>query len=497
MAKEEMAKAPAQAAEQVAEKGLLDQIVEDGRVGTDVATRERGKNLVKEFINQVLEGEVTVSKDVEAMINARVAQIDHLLSIQLNEVLHHPQFQKLESSWRGLKYLISQSETSVMLKIRILNVTKKELLRDLQRASEFDQSALFKKVYEEEFGIFGGEPFGALIGDYEFSKSPEDLELLEKVAQVAGAAHAPFLSAASPQLLNMESFTQLDQPRDVARIFDTTEYAKWKSFRQSDDSRYVGLCVPHVLMRLPYGRDTVPVDAFTYEEGVDGTDHTKYLWGNAAYAMATRLTNAFALYGWCAAIRGVEGGGLVEGLPAHTFRTDEGDVALKCPTEIAITDRREKELADQGLVPLVHCKGTDKAAFFSVQSANKPKLYDTDAANANARLSAQLPYIMATCRFAHYLKAMMRDKIGSFTSRDEIQMFLNRWIAQYVTSDDTATQATKAKYPLREARVDVEEVKGKPGVYRAVAFLRPHFQLDELTVSLRLVASLPQPAGRG
>jgi type VI secretion system protein ImpC len=492
--REEVAKAPARVTEEVVEKGLLDQIVEEGRVGTDVATRERGKSLVKEFINQVLEGQVTISKDTEAMINARVAQIDHLISLQLNEVLHHPQLQKLESSWRGLKYLVSQSETSAMLKIRVMNVTKKELLRDLQRAPEFDQSALFKKIYEEEFGVFGGEPFGAMIGDYEFGKHPEDLELLEKIAQVAAAAHAPFLAAGSSQLLNMDSFTQLDQPRDIGRIFDTTEFAKWKGFRQSDDSRYVGLCVPHVLMRLPYGRDTVPVDEFNYEEGVDGTDHTKYLWGNAAYAMGARMTNAFALYGWCAAIRGVEGGGLVEGLPAHTFRTDEGDVALKCPTEIAITDRREKELADQGLVPLVHCKGTDKAAFFSVQSVNKPKLYDSDAANANARLSAQLPYIMATCRFAHYLKAMMRDKIGSFTSRDEIQMFLNRWIAQYVTSDDTATQATKAKYPLREARIDVEEVKGKPGVYRAVAFLRPHFQLDELTVSLRLVASLPQPA---
>jgi type VI secretion system protein ImpC len=494
MAKEEKAAAAAQPAEQVVEKSLLDQIVETGRVGTDAATRERGKNLVKEFISQVLEGAVTVSKDTEAMINARIAQIDHLLSIQLNEVLHHPAFQKLEGSWRGLKYLIGQSETSAMLKIRVMNVSKKDLLRDLQRAPEFDQSALFKKVYEEEFGVFGGEPFGALIGDYEFSKHPEDLELLEKISQVAGAAHAPFLSAASSQLLNMESYQQLDQPRDIGRIFDTTEYAKWKGFRQSDDSRYVGLCLPHILMRLPYGRDTVPLDAFNYEEGVDGTDHTKYLWGNAAYAMGARLTNAFSMYGWCAAIRGVEGGGLVEGLPAHTFRTDEGDVALKCPTEIAITDRREKELADQGLIPLVHCKGTDKAAFFSVQSANKPKLYDSDAANANARLSAQLPYIMATCRFAHYLKAIMRDKIGSFTSRDEIQMFFNRWIAQYVTTDDTATQATKAKYPLREARVDVEEVKGKPGVYRAVAFLRPHFQLDELTVSLRLVASLPPPA---
>jgi len=496
MANQEMAKTPAAATEQVAEQGLLDQIVEQGKVGTDAATRERGKSLVKEFINQVLEGQVTISKDTEAMINARIAQIDHLVSIQLNEILHHPQFQKLEGSWRGLKYLLSQSETSPMLKIRVMNVSKKDLLRDLQRAPEFDQSALFKKIYEEEFGGFGGDPFAAIIGDYEFGKHPEDLELLEKVSNVAGAAHAPFLTAAAPQLMNMESFTQLDQPRDIAKIFDTTEYAKWKGFRQSDDSRYVGLCVPHVLMRLPYGRDTAPVDAFNYEEGVDGTDHSKYLWGNAAYAMGARLTNAFAQYGWCAAIRGVEGGGLVEGLPAHTFRTDEGDVALKCPTEIAITDRREKELADQGLIPLVHCKGTDKAAFFSVQSTNKAKLYDTDAANANARLSAQLPYIMATCRFAHYLKAMMRDKIGSFTTREEIQKFLNRWISQYITTDDGATQSVKAKYPLREARVDVEEVKGKPGVYRAVAYLRPHFQLDELTVSLRLVASLPQSANK-
>ena len=496
MANQEMAKTPAAATEQVAEQGLLDQIVEQGKVGTDAATRERGKSLVKEFINQVLEGQVTISKDTEAMINARVAQIDHLVSIQLNEILHHPQFQKLEGSWRGLKYLLSQSETSPMLKIRVMNVSKKDLLRDLQRAAEFDQSALFKKIYEEEFGVFGGDPFAAIVGDYEFGKHPEDLELLEKVSNVAAAAHAPFLTAAASQLMNMESFTQLDQPRDIAKIFDTTEFAKWKGFRQSDDSRYVGLCVPHVLMRLPYGRDTAPVDAFNYEEGVDGTDHSKYLWGNAAYAMGARLTNAFAQYGWCAAIRGVEGGGLVEGLPAHTFRTDEGDVALKCPTEIAITDRREKELADQGLIPLVHCKGTDKAAFFSVQSTNKPKLYDSDAANANARLSAQLPYIMATCRFAHYLKAMMRDKIGSFTSREEIQKFLNRWISQYITTDDSATQSVKAKYPLREARIDVEEVKGKPGVYRAVCFLRPHFQLDELTVSLRLVASLPQSANK-
>ena len=491
---EKTAAAPV-AAEQITEASLLDQIVEQGRFA-DTSARERGKNLVKEFVAQVLEGSMTVARDVDQMITARVAQIDHLVSIQLNEILHQPQFQKLEATWRGLRYLLDQSETSTMLKIRILNASKKELLRDLQRAAEFDQSAAFKKVYEEEFGIFGGEPFAALIGDYEFSKHPEDLELLEKVSQVAAAAHAPFLSAASPELLNLPSFTGLDQPRDIGKIFDSTEYAKWKSFRQSEDSKYVCLTCPHILMRLPYGRDTKPVEGFNYEEGVDGTNHSKYLWGNAAYALGTRMTQAFAQYGWCTAIRGVEGGGLVEGLPAHTFRTDEGDVALKCPTEIAITDRREKELADQGLVPLVHCKGTDKAAFFSIQSCNKPKVYDSDAATANARLSAQLPYMMATCRFAHYLKSMMRDKIGSFLSRDDCWRFLNRWISQYVTQDDKANQSTKAQFPLREARIDVEEIKGKPGCYRAITYLRPHFQLDELGVSLRLVADLPEPAKR-
>jgi type VI secretion system protein ImpC len=390
--------------------------------------------------------------------------------------------------------MMDQSETSVMLKIRVLNCSKRELLRDLQRAPEFDQSAIFKKIYEEEFGVFGGDPFGAVVGDYEFGKHPEDIELLEKMSQVAAAAHAPFLTAASADLMNMDSFTNLDQPRDLAKIFDTTEYAKWKSFRQSEDSRYVGLCVPHVLMRLPYGKETKVVDGFNYEEGVDGSDHSKYLWGNAAWALGARLTNSFALYGWCASIRGVEGGGLVEGLPAHTFKTDDGDIALKCPTEIAITDRREKELADLGFIPLVHCKGTDYAAFFSVQSTQKPKMYDSDAANANARLSTQLPYMLAVCRFAHYLKTMMRDKIGSFMSRSDCERFLNKWIMQYVTEDDNAAPLTKAQYPLREARIEVAEVAGKPGVYRAVAFLRPHFQLDELTVSLRLVAELPASA---
>jgi type VI secretion system protein ImpC len=479
---------------ETSEKGLLEQIVDEGRFGVEPASKERGRNLIKEFIAQFIDGSMTIARDAEMMINSRIAQIDHLVSIQLNEVMHHASFQKLEGSWRGLKYLMDQSETGVMLKIKVLNCSKKELLKDLQRAPEFDQSALFKKVYEEEYGIYGGSPFGAMVGDYEFGKHPEDIELLEKISNVAAAAHAPFATAAGTDLFNLPSWTSLDAPRDLAKIFDTTEYAKWKSFRQSEDSRYVAMCLPRTLGRLPYGKDTKPVEAFNYEEHVDGTDHSKYLWMNAAYALASRMTNSFSRYGMCVAMRGVEGGGLVEGLPVHNFYTDEGDIAMKCPTEVPITDRREKELADLGFVPLVHCKGTDYAAFFSVQSAQKPKLYDTDSANANARLSTQIPYMMAVARFAHYLKAMMRDKIGSFMSRADAEIFLNRWITTYVTPDDTASPAVKARCPLREARIDVTEVPGKPGCYKAVAFLRPHFQLDELTVSLRLVAELPAPA---
>jgi type VI secretion system protein ImpC len=473
------------------ELSLLDQIVEDGRFGRDAQAKERGKDLVKRFVSEVLEGQITVSRDTEAAINARIAQIDHLLSIQINEILHHEEFQRLESSWRGLKYLLSNSSTSAMLKIKVLNVSKKELLRDLQRAPEFDQSALFKKVYEEEFGVFGGAPFGALVGDYYFDKSGQDIELLEKVAQVAASAHAPFLTAASHEMFNLQSYSDLDAPRDLGKVFDTTEYAKWKAFRQTEDARYVALTAPRMLLREPFGPTTVPVEAFNFDEHVDGTDHDRYLWGNAAYALGVRVTQAFAAHGWCATIRGVEGGGLVEGLPVHNFRTDAGEVAMKCPTETPVTDRREKELADLGFAPLVHCKDTPNAAFFSVQSAQKAKVYDDPAASANARLSAQLPYIFATSRFAHYLKAMMRDKIGSYTSRGEVEAFLNRWIMNYVVGNADAPASVKAERPLSDARIEVTEVPGKPGVYRAVAFLKPHFQLDELTMSMRLVAELP------
>jgi type VI secretion system protein ImpC len=489
-------KAQAAAATQTtSDVGLLDQIVEGARVGKDAAQKERSKDIIRQFVSEVLEGTITVARDTESMINARIAQIDHLLSIQLNEIMHHADFQKLEASWRGLKYLIANSELTDNLKIRVLNVSKAELQRDLERAVEFDQSALFKKLYEEEYGQFGGAPFAAVVGDYQFTRSGQDIDLLERISSVAASAHAPFLTNASPDMLNMESFAGIDAPRDISKLFESTEYAKWKAFRQTEDSRYVALALPRMLMREPYGSQTVPVEAFGFEEDVDGTEHDKYLWANASWALAARVTNSFALYGWCATIRGVESGGLVEGLPVHNFRTESGDMAMKCPTESPITDRREKELADQGFVPLVHQKGTPNAAFFSVQSTQKPKVFSTDSATANARISAQLPYIFAVSRFAHYLKVMMRDKIGGYMSRSEAQTFLNNWIANYVVANDDARLEVKAKRPLRDARVEVEEIPGKPGAYRAVAYLRPHFQLDELKVSMRLVADLPPPKG--
>lgn len=473
---------------------IVDDIIRDGKMARDELQLAHARSLIGEFADQAASQTISDRGDLATAIVERISQIDQMLSDQLNEIMHAEAFQKLEGSWRGLHYLVQNSETGTDLKLRVLPVTKKELLNDLEKAVEFDQSSLFKKVYEQEFGTFGGHPYSLLLGDFEFGRHPQDIAMLEKISNVAAAAHAPFIAAASPKLFDMTSYNELSNPRDLSKIFESSELIKWRSFRESEDSRYVSLTLPHVLMRLPYGPATVPVEEFNFVEDTNGKDHSKYLWGNAAYAMGSRITNAFAKYKWTAAIRGVEGGGLVEGLPAHVFTTDEGDKALKCPAEIAITDRREKELSDLGFISLCHCKGTDYAAFFGGQTANKPKTYNTAAANANARLSSALPYMLAASRFAHYLKAMMRDKIGSFVSRGSIETFLNTWIAQYVLLQDDAGQELMARYPLREARVDVTEIPGRPGSYRAVAFLRPHFQLNELTTSIRLVAELPPPA---
>src|SRR5215213_5002155 len=453
MAKQKEQTAAAETVEVQQEGSLLDRILTEGKMARDDYQKERAKDMIGEFVGQVMSGELTMSKNMDVAINSRIAEIDRLISAQMNEIMHQEEFQKLEGSWRGLQHLVRNSLTGPQLKIRVMSVTKKDLLKDFERALEFDQSTLFKKIYEEEYGTFGGAPYGALIGDYEFGNHPQDMALLEKLSQVAAAAHAPFISAASSELFGWDTFSEMTDVRDVAKIFDRTEYAKWRSFRESEDSRYVGLTLPHVLGRVPYGASTKPTETFNFEEDVDGKDHKKYLWSNAAYSVGVRLTEAFSMHGWCVAIRGVEGGGLVDGLPTHTFETDEGEVAMKCPTEVAITDRREKEFADNGFIPLVHCKGTDYAAFFATQSANKSKKYDTDSANANARLSSQLQYIFAVSRFAHYLKSMMRDKIGSFMSRQEAQIFLNRWISKYVLENDVAPASQKAKYPLIEVRV--------------------------------------------
>src|SRR5215212_9242880 len=478
----------------------------------DPSQARQAIDAVSELIEAVEANEIVLGDDVDLIgaINERIAVLDQEVDEELNGVMHNDAFRKLESSWRGLHYLVSRAETGTMLKLRLLNATKDEIQRDLERAVEFDQSVQFKKIYEEEYGTFGGSPYSVLVGDYEFGRSPQDIKWLEKMSNVAAAAHAPFIAAASPQMFDMDSFDELGNPRDLAKLFESTELVPWRSFRDSEDARYVALCLPHFLLRSPYGKDVrpnaktgedekqrirgrAPADRVDFQEEVNGQPKD-YCWGNAAYALAERITNALALYKWTAAIRGVEGGGLVEGLPAINFQTDEGDVVLKCPTEVAITDRREKELNDLGFITLVHRKNTDHAAFFGGQTTQKPKVYQDPQATANARLSSQLPYVMAASRFAHYIKAMMRDKVGSFMTKENVADYLNKWIANYVLLDDRASQTAKASYPLREARVDVFDIAGKPGVYKAVVYLRPHFQLDELTASIRLVAELPPPA---
>ncbi|MHB8079818.1 MAG: type VI secretion system contractile sheath large subunit [Candidatus Krumholzibacteriia bacterium] len=475
---------------------VLKEILATGIKPRDEHAREHGEQLIKALVDQLLDPGMVVAKGVSRTIDQRLAAIDALISRQVNEIMHAEPFQKLEASWRGLHQLVHKSETGENLKIRVLNISKKDMLRDFQAAPEFTESALWKKVYEYEFGLYGGDPYGALVGDYEFGKGPQDMELLESISHVAAAAHAPFLSAAGAEMFGLDSYSQLPDPRDLAKIFDKSnpENTKWLSFRDSEDARFVALTLPHVLARLPYGRDTSPVDAFDFEESVDGSDHDQYLWANAAYSLAGRMTEAFARHHWCVAIRGPEGGGLVEGLPIHVFKTREGDNASKCPTEVLIPDTRDKELSDLGFIGLVNCKNTDYAAFFSGYSAQRPKTYQDAAASANADLSRRLPYLMATSRIAHYLKAICRDKIGAFASRSQVQTFLNNWISHYVLDQDDATQEQKAKFPLREANIEVVEDKARPGCYRAVAHLRPHFQLEELNVSLRLVADLPAAA---
>ncbi len=466
---------------------------------TKQTARDETEELLRTLTKEAVKGTVKWDKNLSVTINSAIAAIDSILSEQLAAVMHNEKFQKLEGSWRGLNHLVSNSDTSTQLKIRMLNISKNELGKDLEKAVEFDQSQIFKKIYESEFGIAGGQPYAAIVGDYEFSSHPDDISLLSKMSNVAAAGFCPFLSAASPNMFGFDSFTELLKPRDLEKIFDSAEYIQWRSFRDSDDSRFVTLTMPRVLARLPYGQATRPVEAFNYEEVVrrdDGkhleTEHDDYCWMNAAYALGVTMTKAFAEYGWCTSIRGAEGGGKVEGLPSHVFVSDDGDSDQKCPTEIGITDRREAELSKLGFLPLCHYKNTDYAVFFGAQTTQKPKKFDDPDATANAAISARLPYIMATSRIAHFLKVMARDKIGSFMEATDAEEWLNRWISTYVNGSPGASAEMKARYPLAEARVEVKEVPGQPGVYNAVAWMRPWLQMEELTASLRLVANIPK-----
>ena len=491
-------KAATEVAEQVGEfadfKSLLNK---EFKPKTDRA-REAVESAVSTLAEFVLKDVSKVSDDAIKTIQSIIAEIDRKLTEQVNAIIHHEDFQQLESAWRGLHYLVNNTETDEMLKIRVLNISKKELGKTLKKfkGTSWDQSPIFKKFYEEEYGQFGGEPIGCIVGDYYFDHSPPDVELLGEMAKICAAAHAPFIAAAAPTVMQMDSWAELANPRDLTKIFQTPEYAAWRSLRESEDSRYIGLTMPRFLARLPYGAKTSPVEEFDFEEDTEGADSRKYVWANSAYAMAVNINRSFKLYGWCSRIRGVESGGAVEGLPVHTFPTDDGGVDMKCPTEIAISDRREAELAKNGFMPLIHKKNSDFAAFIGAQSLQKPAEYDDPDATANANLAARLPYLFATCRFAHYLKCIVRDKIGSFKEREDMQRWLQSWIYNYVDPNPAMSdEIDKARKPLAAAEVVVDEVEGNPGYYSAKFFLRPHYQLEGLTVSLRLVSKLPSVKG--
>ena len=477
------------------EVSLLDQAIG----ATKQTEPDQAQLLIKTLTEEAMKGTFTFSKNLTVSFNKAIALLDEQMSVQLAAIMHHPDLLKLEGSWRGLNHLVMNSETGTMLKIKMLNVSKKELSRDLAKAVEFDQSDTFKRIYENEFGMAGGEPYSTLIGDLEFTNHPDDLDLLSGMSNIAAASYAPFLSAANATMFGLESYQDLSKPRDLKKVFDSLEYARWRSFRDSEDSAFVTLTMPRVLARVPYGAATKPIDDFAYEEAPKDAkgnekaqDHDEYCWMNSAYVLGTRMTDAFAQYGWCTAIRGAEGGGKVTNLPTHTFRSDDGDLDQKCPTEVGITDRREFELSECGFFPLSHYKNTDYAVFFGGQTTQKPKKYDRPDATANAAISARLPYVMAVSRFAHFLKVMGRDKIGSFMEASDCAVWLQRWINNYVNVNPEASADSKARFPLREAKIEVKEIPGRPGSYNAVAWLRPWLQMEELTASMRMVARIPE-----
>lgn len=460
----------------------------------DDARKSRIEQAVQTLAVQALGNAQTLGGDVFATVDAMRAALDRKLTEQINQIIHQPEFQKLESAWRGLHYLVMNTATGKDMKIRVMNMSKEECRKMFRqfRDAAWDQSPLFKKVYESEFGQLGGQPYGAFTCDYYFDHSAPDLEVMKGLARIGAASHAPFIAGAGPSLLGMDSWTELSNPRDLGKLFDATDYAAWRAFRNSEDSRYMALTLPRFLGRPLYGAKTEPVDEFDFEEDAGGA-HGNHLWLNASYAMGTRITEAFTTYGWVTRIRGVESGGTVEGLPTATFPTDEGGVDMKCPTEIAISDRREAELSGAGLMALIHRKNTDQATFIGAQTLHRPKSYEKADATANANLSARLPYIFASTRFAHYLKCMVRDWVGGSREADQLQRDLHSWVLQYVDgSPTTSSEETKARLPLKDAKIEVVADEENPGYYKGKFMFVPHYQLEGMDIALSMVSRLPK-----
>ncbi|PXA98385.1 type VI secretion system contractile sheath large subunit [Nostoc sp. 3335mG] len=456
------------------------------------------ESAVGTLVRQALADASVVKDDVLDTIDEMIARLDEKLSLQVNEIIHAPEFQTLEGAWLGLKYLTDKSETDSTLKIKVMNISKKELFQASRTYNDakWDQSPLFKKIYEAEFGQLGGQPYGALVGDYYFGPGPTDIAVLQFLSRIAAASHAVYFSGADSTLLDMDSWNQLMNPRDLSLVFDRPDYAPWRSLRDSVDSRYLGLCMPRVLARLPYGAKGLPVEGFAFEEETDGHDGKKFTWMNAAYAMAANVNRAFKEYGWTVRIRGMNAGGVVEGLPTHTFATDDGSIDHKCPTEIAISDRREAELSKSGLLPLIHRKNTDVAAFLGGQSVYQPKAFIKPEDTAADNLAARIPYMFAVSRFAHYLKCIVRDWIGDTMEQEQLQRKLQTWIYQYVEGDPAnATDRAKAERPLADAKVEVLPDEENPGHYKARFWLRPHYQLEGMDIGMSLVSKIEKASG--
>ena len=460
----------------------------------DDARKGRIEEAVQTLAQQALANASIIGHDVFTTVDAMRAAIDRKLSEQINLIIHDAEFQRLESAWRGLNYMVMNTSTGKDLKIRVLNISKEECRKTFRqfRDAAWDQSPLFKKIYESEFGQLGGQPYGSFVCDYSFDHSAPDLEVMKGLSKIGAAGHAPFIAGAAPGLFGMESWQELANPRDLAKLFDATDYAAWRSFRASEDSRYLALTMPRFLGRPTYGAKSDPVEEFDFEEAIDG-DHDKHLWVNSAYAMGVRSTEAFATYGWCTRIRGVESGGTVDGLPTATFPTDDGGVDMKCPTEIAISDRREAELSSAGLMALIHRKNTDQATFIGGQTVHKPKGYIDKDATANAALSARLPYIFASCRFAHYLKCMVRDWVGGSREAPQLQRDLSDWIMQYVDgAPESSSEAVKARRPLKDAKIEITPDPENPGFYKGKFMFVPHYQLEGMDIGLSMVSRLPK-----